>query len=683
MMFTDGRFFLYLEIKYTVMNLITSSVRRTSLFLFLYFVILKNPVLAQEDPMPYGKVTYAELNMDRYPQDTSASAFVIKEQGLAYVDRANPNHMIFSYHVKIKILSKQGLEQANIEVLLRKGTSEKQELINIKASTFNIENGSMKETAMDVKKVFLENVNEYLDRKKFTIPNVRVGSVIEYTYQIVNPFFGRNFWPWEFQSNIPKMESEYWAIIPANYKYNISLRGPLELSVNDNEILDDYFHLDNGLIADCTRFKWQMKNIPSFIEEDYMTARKNFIAAIRFELVQVDHFDGRKDKITLEWKDADKELRQSDYFGLQLKRGKDVVDKEIDKIIALETDPLARAKAIFQFIRLYYMWDEYYGMYSKSIKSAFEKRQGDVADINLSLIAALRYAGLSAEPLILSTRNNGLPTDLFPVLSEFNYVICKFNMGEKVYLLDATDDYLSFGVLPKRCLNGKGRVIADDESYWYDLKPIDKNKEVSIINLKLDNQGILSGTHQVSYMGYRSAWKRSVIDDYPNLEEYKKATINKSTRFEVKDIKIENLEDFSKPLVEVQSIQYEMFDEASSHFLFNPILNTDWDENPFKSANRNYPVDFGVPVDESIIINIELPDGIELEEIPTKVAISLPNNGGRFIMDVQKNGNKITIVNSIVISRPLFMPNEYPTLKEFFNRVVKTNNTDLLFRKKV
>jgi hypothetical protein len=107
-------------------------------------------------------------------------------------------------------------------------------------------------------------------------------------------------------------------------------------------------------------------------------------------------------------------------------------------------------------------------MYSESgIKKAFDNKTGNVGDINLSLIAALKYANLDVEPMMLSTRDNGLVTEIYPVITEFDYVVAKLNIGDKVYLLDATDQYYPFGLVPVRCLNGKGRVMGNKESYWY------------------------------------------------------------------------------------------------------------------------------------------------------------------------------------------------------------------------
>ena len=81
--------------------------------------MLSIPGLAQHDTFPYGRVTYADLNT-QYPQDTSASVVIIQEFGRAEIDNENDHNLLFTYHVKFKVLKKEGLDEANIEIELRK-----------------------------------------------------------------------------------------------------------------------------------------------------------------------------------------------------------------------------------------------------------------------------------------------------------------------------------------------------------------------------------------------------------------------------------------------------------------------------------------------------------------------------------------------------------------------------------
>jgi hypothetical protein len=646
-------------------------------------LVISFTVSAQDHGFPFGQVTYNELDLKNYEKDTAAVAVVLKEFGEAYIDNDNDHNLLFEYHTRIKILKRAGTEQANFEIPLRKSNGREEKIINVVASSFNIENGLMKEVKLETKNIFKEERSKFWNVQKFAIPNVRVGSVIEVKYTLESPFI-YNFRSWSFQSEIPKVNSEYWATIPGNYHYNISLKGFLRLNTNVSELVKDCFTPGGGMKADCSRSKWGMKNIPAFIEEEYMTASSNFISSVNFELSEIDYFDGRKDKITKEWKDAEKELRADNKFGIQLKRGKDIVGGTVDQLVVGETDALAKARKIYDLIRYLYRWNDVYGVYSEfGIKKAFEKKTGNVGDINLSLIAALGYAGLNVEPMLLSTRENGLVTELYPILSDFNYVVAKLNIDDKVYLLDATDDFVSFGLLPERCLNGKGRVFGPKESYWYEIKPAEKEKSISVVTLSLSSSGVITGTMQYTYSGYKAASQRSKLSTFSNEKEYVDDIQSKMHSISIKHFEFQNVDDLTKPLILKLDVEMQAFDNLDvKSFLFNPFFVDRWEKNPFKSSERLYPVDFGAPLDQVLIFSLTYPDNFQIDELPQKVGLTLPNNGGRYICDMEQAANQFTMNHSLQISKTVFSSAEYHYLKELFNRVVQVQQTDLVFERK-
>jgi hypothetical protein len=653
-------------------------------YFFLTAVLLISlSAVAQEFGFPYGQVTYKQLNMVRYDSDTSAAAVVLNEFGIANIDNEGDHNLMFYYHVRIKILKTEGLKYANIEIPLHKNEGRQELLRAIKASSFNVENGTMREASVDLRSIFTENRGPYYDIKKLAIPNVRVGSVIEFEYKLESPFIF-NFRTWEFQSDIPKVASDYWASIPGNYVYNIILKGYLKLTTNESSLIKECFTPGGGQKADCALFKYGMKNIPAFVEEDYMTAKSNFVASINFELSELHYFDGRVDKITKEWKDTDQEFKKHPMFGVQLRKGKDLGEEQIDPLIAGETDELKKAKKIHQFMQSWFRWDEHYGKYSESIKKAFDKKTGSVADINLSLIAALRYAKIDVEPVILSTRDNGEVTELHPVMSDFNYVVAKVNIGGKAYLADASDDFLPFGVIPERCLNGKGRVLGEKESYWYDLKPNDKAKRLSMFNLKLDADGIMRGTLQITYMGYRAVDQRKRLHSFSSLEDYTKDLKNNLHGIEVKKLDIDNRDNFDMPLVKRLDVEIDAFNNLdAATLLFNPFLLGKMEQNPFKSSERLYPVDFGAPFEDIMILNVDFPEGYEIVNLPERTALSLPNASGRYLFEVQNSGNRLTANSSFSINKSIFTSAEYKYVKELYSRIIQVENGDLIFKKKI
>src|SRR5690606_35017357 len=196
------------------------------LTVFIFFLV--SPAFSED--FPFGRITLAELEMKNYDKDTTASAVVLNEFGTAYISSGERIPLIFEHHVKIKILNIKGFSQGNIVIPIYKGDNDNFESVSeIQAVTFYLENGSMQRAELDKKQIFRENKNQYWDLVKFAMPNISEGCIIEYSYKITSPY-KFNFRSWVFQSDIPKVRSEYLAKIPAVYNYNVSLRGYLKLS---------------------------------------------------------------------------------------------------------------------------------------------------------------------------------------------------------------------------------------------------------------------------------------------------------------------------------------------------------------------------------------------------------------------------------------------------------------------
>jgi hypothetical protein len=299
------------------------------------------------------------------------------------------------------------------------------------------------------------------------------------------------------------------------------------------------------------------------------------------------------------------------------------------------------------------------------------------------LIAALRYAGFSVEPMLLSTRNNGLVTELHPVLTEFDYVVAKLNLQDKVYLLDATNPSRPFGMLPMRCMNGKGRVLGDEQSSWYEIKTSEKRKSITNVTAAIDNEGNLTGTIQTTHQSYDAYDERQDFYEAGDADAYL-ADVKKSYQnLTVVEAEVANVDDISKPVVTKLNIEASLFDQSGAkNFLLNPFLKEKLGSNPFKSTERLFPVDYGVPIEQTYIFNLQCPDGFELSEPPQKVALALPNGGGRLLYDVQKNGNKLTVSYAFVIAKTVFSSDEYHYLKELYNRILAIQHEDLVFIKK-
>lgn len=656
--------------------------RKALLILFLSGVA--HIAIAQN--FPFGQVTPAEMEMKKYTKDTSAHAVVLQEFGKSRIDVTGDDNikLIYEYHVKIKIFDNKGFDNGTVQIpVYNNSDADSYESVDdITAVTFyKDDNGLTQKVELENKKIYPVKENKHWANYKFALPGLRNGCVIEYKYRIESPYF-ENFHSWRFQDEIPKVYSEYEVHIPGFWNYNASLRGGLKLVKNTAEIEKSCFS-SHGASCDCSKMVYGMSSIPAFKGEDFMTSPKNFLSAINFELVEyVNPYNGVKRKVTKEWKDVDYELKSSSYFGSQLKR-KGLFKDKLVPVIAGQADDLGKAKAIYAYIQKAFKWNDFYGIYTDGLGKPLNEHTGSVADINLSLVTALNAGGINAEAVLLSQRNHGTINTLYPVIGDFDYVVAKVNIAAKSYLLDATDPMLPFGMLPLKCLNDKGRVFSlDKPSYWIDLNLPQKEKSLQALDLTLDENGKLKGTFTKYSFGYEAYKKRVEIKKHNSTDEYVEKLNTESPKLKILKSNISGLDSLEQPLVEKYEIEFNAYNKLTNNLSFNPFFWERITTNPFKLDERSFPIDRGMPLDDRLTLTIHLPAQYTIEAPPQNFALALPDEGGKFLTNYQADTNQFTFSNLIQLNKPVYSSGEYPYLKEFYNKIVQSETSELVFKKK-
>ena len=639
---------------------------------------------AQAQNFEYGKHKPADFLNDKPSIDSTANAEVLQEFGTGRIQRDDYSgdlYLDYTYHVKIKIYNKEGFSQGNITIPLNVYNNIADEIREIQASTYNHHAGTINRSDLDTKQIFTENTGKYQKLIKFTMPNLKPGSVIEYTYKIRRQSIF-NFSSWEFQSDIPKLYSEFVAYIPGNYNFNVSLRGMQKLTSQTGVIEKECLRI-NGVAIDCSKMTYIMKNIPAFQEEAFMTTAANFKSAINFELSDVQFLRGGKANITKSWKDVDYELTGDAKFGGQMKR-KDLFTAKMPEILKDCTDSLSKAKAIFNYIKTQIKWNNYLGKYAeKDVKKALEGHSGNIGDVNLGLIAALSAAGFDPEAVLLSTRQNGVVNSLYPVISDFNYVIAKVKIAGVDYLLDASEPLLPFGLLPFRCLNGQGRVIAFKKpSYWYDLKASQKESAKYNLVATLGTDGKIKGSLYIYSNGYKAFEKRQQILEAGSVENFVQRFDDRISNLSILKHEITFIDSLDNPLVEKYDVVLNYYDGSDYNKLFfNPNFLNQITTNPFNLNERTYPVDMGATSETRVSMMITLPEKISLVAPVKDMSMGLPNNDCRYQTFTKYEDNTLNFSSLLQLNKPVYAPEEYLSLKEFYSKIIQQQKIDLVLQK--
>ena len=622
----------------------------------------------KEKTTPIGEVTIEELKMQFYEKDSTANALVLYEHGNLYVNPKRKFNFTTDYYFRIKILKKDGFKRATIKIPFYG----KEKVHDIKAVTYNISSiGEIKRNHLLESNIYKKQTNEKWQEISFTLSNIKIGSVIEYKYSVTSPYSGID--DWYFQSDIPKIKSNFNAAILGNWKYNARIIGFLKLNRDNPSIKKGCVYIPGIGTGTCLLLDYGMDDIPVFKEEKYMLSKKNFISRISFDLKSYTNVKGEVTNYTKTWKVADKKLRVK-FLDNQSHKKSFFKKKVVHDSILSNPSEFTKANHIFRLIKNHYTWNgDYWPTQKVSVKKAFETKKGNIFDINLSLFNALQAAEIESKLVLLATRSRGLPTKLYPVYDDFNYLIVKVVLNGEIYFLDAADKNLPFGLIQFEALNGQGRVMDfTNGSFWEDINQIkstSKNTRLSLIF----NEQKTTGTLLVKSEGYIALNKRNQLlgaknDDVLNDFETNYPDI------EVDEFDIINLSEPNKKLIEKYKINIEHEIIGNKKILINPFFIDKLSENPFKMNKRDYSVDFGYKRKTSYLLTLKIPDGYIVKKLPKNTSFSLPNKGGGFIFNVIQKANNVNLSLRYIINKKAYLSDEYFYLKEFYNQLIKTQD---------
>jgi hypothetical protein len=644
-------------------------------------------------PVTFGKVTPEDFVI-RDAMDSSADAVVAADVGSSSFGRSGfvgqfDCYLLFRHSKRIRILTHGGFAAATVVVPLLAHRGDKEEITELRGTTYNLENGKVMATELDKASIFSEKVSENEVIEKFTFPGVREGSIVEYSYTVKSPFV-TNLHTWLFQDKYPCHWSEYQAAVPDLFTYLTLDKGNLPYSIHTRFFKDSsfgnfrfgYSPIEVKTIINTSR--WVIKDVPAFREEPYTTTMYNYVARVEFQFVAFNLLGLFSTTMIPSWTSFSKVMLGSDKFGADLNADNSWLDKDMGGITAGAADDLDRAKKIYMYVRDHFSRTPQGGMLLRhSLKTIYKNKTGTPAEINLLLTAMLRHANLHAVPVILSTRSHGFLSPDHPLQRSVDYVICKFWSDFAIYYLDASDPDIGYGQLPLECYNGFGRSV-DSTSRNMDILSADaitENKKV-IVLLSNSEKGGLEGSIQ-SYPGVAEAAEiRKEMRKQKGEEKFREGLrTGLSADGTISDLEIDSLRLPDEPM----AINYTCHltpETASTLFYFTPTLVDRMTENPFKSAERRYPVEMPYAKDQNYILTMEIPAGYEVEELPKSTIVRLEDSSALFEYVLSQDGDHIYFRTRIRLMKANYEPEEYAVLRDFFAAIVKKENEQIVFKKK-
>lgn len=626
---------------------------------------------AQEPDYRFGKVSEEELRMERYDRDPDAEAVVLCEEVRTYYLIGNQFTRMTDYFIRIKVLKAEGKEYADINLPY---VFQRENYANLDAVAYNLVDGKIVKTPLKKQYLFREEVGDEQWMLKFSIPEVREGTVIEYRYRM-NSDFVTYIPSVVVQHDIPTVRMKATVEIPEYLRFNVNTKGYLSINMRENTIAGRIAGTD--VPYNVREITTEGRDIPALKKEPFVWNRNEFRSMIDFELSQIAMPFSDVQNFSLTWKDVNEALAETD-FNSNIRMG-NPFKEETAAIVARNLAPRQTLHELLRLVQSHMKWDGKYRLMSSSPRNAADKGTGNSAEINSVLMAAVKDAGFDVVPLLLNPRSRGRLPLAHPSFDGISTFILRVTLDDgKFVYLDGTDPDSDVDLLPTDLLVDRARIYGvSGDVGWCDLSRLAPGNTHINMTLGFDPELSVHGRITERYTNVPALRCSSAYGDARSEEEYVEA-LEEEHHIRIDSLTINGLR--SAHLTQEFTMTREP--EAAGDFIYlNATIIPFLTENPFKSPERKYPVEFDNPASYTMQGVLRLPEGYVVEELPRAARFNAFDGDITCFYMAQATNGVIQFNMRFNQKRLIFLPEEYADLQAFYGAVVNICNSRIVLRK--
>ena len=575
------------------------------------FGILKAPEAKASESIP--QITPEELKMTSEPLAPGASAIVLFRKADRDDSESSTRQDEF---LRIKILREEGRKYADIEIPFFK---EHQNISNIKGRTIRPD-GSIAETKLQVfeKNLVKGKGVKYL-AKTFTLPDVQVGSIIEYSYTLTlaeNSLFDSR---WILSDDLFTKRAQF-SLKPYTSPY---ARFVLHWSWNKlPEGTDPPKEGPDHII------RMEARNIPAFQTEDYMPPAGELKSRVDFI------YDSRgavKDD-TEYWKETGKSWNESVETFVGKRKA---MEQAVAQIVSPGDSQEVKLRKIYDRVQQIRNTSYEVEKTEQEQKRSKEKPPENVAELwkrgygggsqlTWLFLGLARAAGFEAYGCWVSSRNEYFFSPIARDGNKLNANVVLVKLNGKELYFDPGAAFTPYGLLIWPETGTQGLRLDKDGGSWIKttLPDPDQSQITRVGKLKLSEAGDLEGKLTVTYTGLEALYLRQVernADDVARkktLEEAVTSQIEGAAQAEL--INKPDWTNSETPLIAEYNLKIpEFLVKAGSRALIPAALFTSAEKGLFEHAERIHPIYFDYPHEKFDDITLELPDGWHVGSLPT------------------------------------------------------------------
>ncbi|MBL7863589.1 MAG: DUF3857 domain-containing protein [Cyclobacteriaceae bacterium] len=641
--------------------------------------IFCTPCTGQKIRPTFGILSEVERKLTAPSDEPDAEALVVFDIGSSRFMSAGSEGLDihFTRMKRVKIFKRSGARHAAVSIpFYRESANSTEKVEDIDAIAFNEESGQTIIRRLDPTTIFEEQVSENVRVKKFVLPDVKEGTIIDFRYTVITPFLF-NLPDWNFQSEIPTRYSEYSVGMTPFYEYDFIAQGMTKFDYQNSE--PEFPKKSYGDIRyNDMVTTFILKDTPSFTNESFITSAEDCILKIDFQLSKVNRVDGTYKEYKTNWPNMCKSMLEHEDFGKYFnsckKYGKDIVEDELK----LTGPPDAKkAKAIIDYVRSNFTWTGHYGRYAtKSAKAVITQKTGNSAELNLLLAATLAAADIDVYLVLMSTRSHGKVHQDYPFEHFFNNVVV-FVLGQPTFLTEATEPLLAYDRLPASCMNGNGLIVSKETENWVglDSKVTSISEITTNIHLNpVDGTALVNGSiASTEYLALDL--RKSYLNDTAKL----KTMLKESYELEASTASGFNYSNTLRPYIINFSGQAEI-ETVAGKVVFRPFLDFPPSETGLNREKRTYPVDFNYLRTMKYKSRIIIPSDYRISETP--IGISTDDDLIKVTIAFNPTNNGLEATAEYILKKAVYAPQAYTQLKGQLEILVREINKVIILQKK-
>jgi hypothetical protein len=629
----------------------------------LISAFVPNPLWA----VNFQPVSPDELKMTGEPKAPGAPAIILFRE----VDRDDRGHTAHEdVYFRIKILAEEGRKYADIEIPFWK---EQGNVINIHARTIEPDGTIINFSGKAFDKSIVKARGVKYMAKTFTLPNVQVGSILEYYYttDLSENFIFDSHWILSnelFTKSAKFSLKPYtsdWAPVSVRWTWNKLPPGTAQPAQGPDHVV-----------------RLEASDIPAFQTEDYMPPENEMKSRVDFIYAE-DILEKEPDKY---WKKLGK--KRNDQLESFIGKRK-AMDQAVAEIVANGDAPEVKLQKLYA--RVQQIRNTSYELEKSeqernrdkekdpdNVETVWKKQYGDGGELTWLFLALARSAGFEASGMWLADRSNYFfyPQTMDGRRLDANVVVVKLN-GKDVFF-DPGAAYTPFGMLPWVETGVNGLKLDRDGGSWLQTS-LPSSKESGILRkaeLKLSETGELEGKLTVTYTGLEAAQRR--VEERLADETDRKKFLEDEVREAIPiacDVELANQPDWkssSPSLVAEYTLKVTGWVSGAGRRALLPVgLFAAPEKHSFDHADRVHPIYFAFPFERVDDVSIDMPLGWQISTVPKPQ--NLDAKAVTYVLEAKNDKGTLHLNRALNVDIMLLSVDNYATLRKIF-QIVRTGD---------